>query len=215
VDDDPHFIPATERAEGEPGEHGCLRAEAEEREAAESAPEILELYHAILNPPPDQPYPSQALLDMMRRGEYPHALRAASLRAHFDQMLRRGKWACFGFSEEQGRRVPIRSPWREELAYDDQGGMTDCNRRTHVEVLFYRVGTKKPASPARAAQREKPDRPRVRRVTFKEALRTALNDKKTKAELDRLPDDTARSEFLSAKVGSGISMARKVLQGKI
>ena len=102
--DDPHFIPPAERADGEPGEGGCLRAEAEEREAEQSAPDLLRHYRAIINPPPDQPYPSQALADMIARGEYPHGLRAP-LKANFDQACRRGGWEAFGFPVDQGRRV--------------------------------------------------------------------------------------------------------------
>jgi hypothetical protein len=147
--DDPHFIPPSERAPGEPGEGGCLRAEVEEREAEESAPEILESYCAIMNPPPDQPYPSQALADMVARGEYPHGLRAP-LKAHFDQACRRGKWEAFGFSVDQGRRARIGSPWREELRYEDKGTLVDGVRRTHVDVLFYRVGTEPRSDEGRA-----------------------------------------------------------------
>jgi hypothetical protein len=142
--DDPHFIPPAERADGEPGEGGCLRAEAEEREAEQSAPDLLRHYRAIINPPPDQPYPSQALADMMARGEYPHGLRAP-LKANFDQACRRGGWEAFGFPVDQGRRVRIRSPWREELRFEDNGVLVDGVRRTHVDVLFYRVGTEPPA----------------------------------------------------------------------
>jgi hypothetical protein len=141
--DDLYFIPPAERAEREPGEGGCLRAEAEERETADSAPEILECHRAIMNPPPDQPYPSQALADMLARGEYPHGLRAP-LKAHFDQACRRGNWEAFGFSVDQGRRARIGSPWREELRYQDKGTLVDGVRRTHVDVLFYRVGTEPP-----------------------------------------------------------------------
>jgi hypothetical protein len=154
--DDPHYIPPAERAKGEPGEGGCLRAEAEEREAEESAPEILAFYRVIMNPPPDQPYPSQALADMMARGEYPQGLRAP-LKANFNQACRRREWEAFGFSEDQGRRVPVRSPWREELAYDDRGGLTDRNLRTHVEVLFYRVGTQ-PSAPQTTPEQREPDK---------------------------------------------------------
>jgi hypothetical protein len=101
-----------------------------------------------INPPPDQPVPSQAAADMMMRGEWPPTPTRAPLRAHFDQQLRRGKWIGFGFSEEEGRRVPIRSPWRKELTYDDNGAIANGNRRTHVEVLFYGVGARKPVPPA-------------------------------------------------------------------
>ena len=67
-----------------PAGTGRLRREAEEREAAQSAPAILEGYHArvreaeeLMHPPPDQPWPSQAAADTTARGEWP--LRRATL----------------------------------------------------------------------------------------------------------------------------------------
>src|SRR5262249_51789615 len=133
--DEPHFILPAERAEGEPGEGGCPRAEAEEREAAESAPDILEFYRAevreaeeAVNPPPDQPWRTQAAADLMALCKWPPKPTRAPLKAHFDQACRRGKWVCFGFSEDEGRRVPVRSPWRDHLNYSDKGEMMDRNR---------------------------------------------------------------------------------------
>jgi hypothetical protein len=159
VSDDPHYIPPADRAEGEPGERGCLRTEAEEREAEESAPEILEIYRAevreveeMVNPPPEQPWPTQVAADLMALGKWPPVPRRTPLKVHFDQACRRGKWVCFGFSEELSRRIPVGSPWREELTYGEYGEMTDRRGRIHSEVLFYRavpnLGDK--GAPARA-----------------------------------------------------------------
>jgi len=148
VPDDLRYIPPADRAEGEPGEGGCLRTEAEEQEAEATAPEILEAYRAeareaeeLLNPPPDQPQPTQAAADLQRLGRWPPVPTRAPLRAHFDQALRRGAWRAFGFSEDQGKRVPVGSPWREDLTYGKNGEMTDRRGRVYSETLFYRADT--------------------------------------------------------------------------
>ena len=124
-----HITSRRRSGRGQPGEGGCLRAEAEEREAAESAPEILERYHAgvreadePINPPPDQPWPSQAAADMMGRGEWPPipnraplkgAFRPGAPRREVDMVLR------FRRSGTSGLRVS--APWQDALKYDDEG----------------------------------------------------------------------------------------------
>lgn len=139
-------IPETDRAEGESGECGCWREVAEEQEARQTAADILAAYRTKVRFIPqlveERRQSDQCGSLVFVNRDYEVVIKAelrAPLKAHFDRQLRVGKWVCYGFSEERGERVRVGSPWRDGLAFDDLGGMSDKRGNRYSDVLFYRA----------------------------------------------------------------------------
>jgi hypothetical protein len=203
--DNPHYIPIADRAEGEPGEGGCLLREAEEREAAASAPDVLELYRAQMR---DLPRLVGEMNERLKRGgggKVGPASVTPELRKPLHKLLRealrRDDWRCFAFSEKRGERVRIGSPWRPELLFNDAGGLVERSNlayagepvSTYQDVLFYRIGAEAPPHGTKAQ-------------TVRIAMTTYAK------ELSAIGSRRGRARFLAPKAGCSESLAYRVLE---